>query len=178
MRGLRERERLPIVARLAKVSPLGRTVVLKVVINNRGIVTGGIGSVSSIAAGRAIVVCSVIVRRISRLKLELDSRRFALARIGIVRLSGILGGVPSGILGTIAVGIFVGFSLGIFRHGLPGQHLCARKRDDSRVTTGQPPGLVRLPMPKIPRITNFASKTPTIANAANPDEAKSKRFAS
>ena len=45
-------------------------------------------------------------------------------------------------------------------------------------STTSTPGLVRLPMPKIPRITNFASKTPTIANAANPDEAKNRRFAS
>lgn len=89
MRGLRERERLPVVTRLAKVSPLGRTVVLKVVTNNRGIVAGGIGSVSSLDIGGAIVVRilivrSVIVRRIARLKLRLDSRRFTLVRIGIV----------------------------------------------------------------------------------------------
>ncbi len=128
MRGLRERERLPIVARLAKVSPLGRTVVLKVVTNNRGIVAGGIGSVSSLDIGGAIVVRilivrSVIVRRIARLKLRLDSRRFTLVRIGIVQLGGIL----DRIFGTITFGIFVGFSLGIFRYGLPGQHLRARK---------------------------------------------------
>ena len=138
MRGLRERERLPIVTRLAKVSPLGRTVVLKVVTNNRGIVARGIGSVSSRDIGGAIVVRSLVVRsfivrgviarRISRLKLRLDSRRLALARIGIVRLSGILGRI----FGAIAFGILVGFSLGIFRHGLLGQHLCARKCDDGR----------------------------------------------
>ena len=112
MRGLRERERLPIVTRLAKVSPLGRTVVLKVVINNRGIAARGIGSVSSLDIGGAIVVRtlivrSVIVRRISRLKLGLDSRCFTLVRIGIVRLSGILGRIFC----AIAFGIFVGFSL-------------------------------------------------------------------
>ena len=128
MRGLRERERLPVVARLAKVSPLGRTVVLKIVINNRGIVAGGIGSVSSLDIGGAIVVRilivrSVIVRRLSRLKLGLDSRCFTLVRIGIVQLGGIL----DRIIGTIAFGIFVGFSLGIFRYGLLGQHLYARK---------------------------------------------------
>ena len=123
MRGLRERERLPIVTRLAKVSPLGRTVVLKVVINNRGIFARETRIGSSLDIGGAIVVRilivrSVIVRRIARLKLRLDSRRFTLVRIGIVQLGGIL----DRIFGTITFGIFVGFSLGIFRYGLPGQH--------------------------------------------------------
>ena len=98
MRGLRERERLPIVTRLAKVSPLGRTVVLKVVINNRGIFARETRIGSSLDIGgaivvrilivRSVIVRSVIARRISRLKLRLDSRRFALACISIVRFSG------------------------------------------------------------------------------------------
>ena len=161
------------------MSPLGRTVVLKVVTNNRGIVARGIriGSASSIAAGRAIVVWRHIVRSVI---VRRNSNSGSTAGASLSRASASSGSAASSaeffapslsasLSGSASASSVTGFPDSICAH--------ANAMTAEHSTTSMP-GLVRLPMPKIPRITNFASKTPTIANAANPDEAKSKRFAS
>ena len=158
--------RLLAAARVAEVSPLGRGIVLGLVVD--GVVNVGGGSVSSVggivlggsvarilAVSAILVAGGIIVWRVVQLRLRLGNAIFGPTLIGNslhirvvnARLEAAL---ISAVFGNISVtaGILGAFTLGILRRRLLGQRARTCERDNSRAQYNKRAGPCKAPHAK------------------------------